>query len=112
MWRLAIAMLSSPLLVLAEQSVSYALVTPLCARQAGPWLHLAALPFVLAAGGLSVVAWREARRLQQQPLPPDTDRRGPNRLFLARVALGSALLSLLALLMPWLPQWLLSPCQS
>ena len=38
--------------------------------------------------------------------------RGPNRLFLARVALGSALLSLLALLMLWLPQWLLSPCQS
>jgi hypothetical protein len=58
------------------------------------------------------VAWRATKKLRQEPLPADTDRHGPNRLFLAQLALGSGLLSLLALLALWVPQWVLSPCAS
>ena len=112
MWPVGIAMLLSPLLVLAEQSATYALVTPLCARQAGEWLNLVALPFVVGVAALTLISWRASKRLQQERLPPDTDRHGPNRLFLARIALGSGVLSLIALLALWLPQWVLSPCQS
>jgi hypothetical protein len=112
MRRVVIVLLLAPLLVLAEQSAVYALVTPLCGRQAGLWLHAVAAGFALAILGLTLLARHEARRLQQLPLPPDTDRHGPNRLFLARVATGLGWLSLLALAALWVPQWLLSPCVS
>jgi asparagine N-glycosylation enzyme membrane subunit Stt3 len=72
-----IVLLLAPLLVLAEQSAVYALVTPLCGRQAGPWLHAVAAGFALGILALTWVAQREAHRLQQMPLPPDTDRHGP-----------------------------------
>jgi hypothetical protein len=112
MTRVVIVLLLAPLLVLAEQSAVYALVTPLCGRQAGLWLHVVAAGFALAILGLTLLAQHEAKRLQQLPLPPDTDRHGPNRLFLARVATGLGWLSLVALVALWAPVWVLSPCQS
>jgi small-conductance mechanosensitive channel len=112
MARVIVALLFAPMLVLGEQSLVYALVTPLCARQAGGWLHAVALGVAVLIAVLTAMAHAEARRLQQQPLPPDTDRHGPNRLFLARVATGTGLLSLVALVALWAPLWVLSPCQS
>jgi hypothetical protein len=107
------ALLLTPMMALGELSIVYALVTPLCALQAGAWLHAVSLAFVLAGAALTGLAWGEARRLKRAhgtPVPTDTDRHGPQQLFLARVATWSGALSLLVLLALWIPQWVLSPC--
>jgi hypothetical protein len=115
MWRIWPALIVAPLLALGEQSAVYALTTPLCRLQAGGWLHAVALAFVALAIALTALAAQEARRLQRahgEALPSNTDRHGPQRLFLARIATWSGALSLLVLLALWLPLWVLSPCQS
>lgn len=112
-WRIWAPLLVTPLLALAAQSLAYALVTPLCASQAGGWLHALLALGLLAALVLTFFAWKEARRLQQAHgpgMPPDTDRHGPHRLFLARAALGCAALSVLALIAMSVPPLFLSPC--
>ena len=95
-------MLVAPLLALAQQSIAYALVTPLCSRQAGGWLHALSAAFVLATVALTGAAWQEMRRTDAAPL---------NRRFLARVAVGVAAVSVIALLAMWIPQWLVPVCQ-
>jgi hypothetical protein len=114
-WRLWMPLLLTPLLALAAQFVAYALAGPLCAHQAGQWIHAVFIVAVLAAALLLHMAWRELRRLVQAhggALPLDTDRHAPQRLFLAQAAFGSAALSLLALLAMWIPQAVLSPCHA
>ncbi len=117
MWKIWAPMLVTPVIALGGQSIVYALATPLCERQAGPWVHAVFLLLLAGAAWLVACAWGEARRLDAahvssagQALPPDTDRHGPNRLFLARVAAGTAAIATLALLAMWVPSWLLSPC--
>lgn len=112
------AMLLGPVLVLVEQTLAYALVTPSCARQAGALLHVVALAFIAAATALTWRAVAEARRLSMahrdsgDAPPPDTDRHAPQRLLLAQVAAGIGALSVLVLFALWIPQWGLSPCIS
>jgi hypothetical protein len=114
-WRAWAPMLVTPLLALSEQSVVYALATPLCARQAGVWIHAVFAMFFAVAAALVAVAWAERRRLQRLADVPgahDDDRRGRQPLFLAEVATGVAAIAALSLLAMWIPQAMLSPCQS
>ena len=107
------ALLLAPLLALGEQALVYALATPACRAQAGAWLHAVPLGFLLATAVLTGLAWAEARRLKRAhgaPVPGDTDRHGPQQLFLARVATWSGALSLLVLVALWIPQWVLPAC--
>jgi hypothetical protein len=112
------AMLVTPLLVLADQGIGYALVTPSCAHQLGPWLNAVPLVFIAVAAVLTWRAFAEARRLVHahqasgQATPGDSDRHGPQRLLLANVAWGIGLLSVVALVALWIPQWGLSPCHA
>jgi hypothetical protein len=109
------ALLLAPSLALAELSLLLALATPICATQNGHWLHVLSLAFVLAGLALTAVSWREVRRLKREyggSVPTDTDRHGPQQLFLARVATWSGVLSSLVLFALWIPQWVLSPCWS
>jgi hypothetical protein len=92
------ALLIAPLLVLAEQSLAYALAPALCATQQGAWLHAVAAPFVLASAALT---WRAARALRFA---------APAQLFMARLGTGVGALSTLVLLALWIPKWVLEPC--
>jgi hypothetical protein len=113
-WHLWGPMLAAPVLALSEQSVVYALATPLCQRQAGGWIHAVFLLFLGIAIVLTLGGRSEVRRLEaayRGSVAPDTDRHQPQWLFLARVATWTGALSSVVLLAMWVPQWLLSPCQ-
>jgi hypothetical protein len=112
-WRIWPSLLLAPAMALGELSIVYAMVTPLCSVQGGEWMHAVSLAFVVAGALLTALAWAEARRLKQAhgaPVPTDTDRHGPQQLFLARVATWSGALSLLVMVALWIPPWVLSPC--
>jgi hypothetical protein len=110
--RIWLALLVAPVLALAAQSIVYALVTPLCSRQAGAWLHAVFLVFLIPTLLFGLRAWQEARRLAARQASEHEQPRGPNRLFLARTAAGVGLLSALTLLAMWIPQWLVPACQA
>lgn len=107
----ALPLLLAPLLALAQQSVTYALVAPACASQRGAWLHAVSAAFVLATALLTLMAAREVQRTDDAVLAT----RGPDATFRRRhlvawLATGIAALSTLVCLAMWWPQWLLSPC--
>jgi hypothetical protein len=108
-------MLLAPLVALGTQTLAYALATPLCARQAGVWMHAVFALATLVSAWLCAVAWAEAKRLQAaQRSELDSaavDRRGAQRRFLAEVAAGVAAISALSVLAMWVATWVLSPCQ-
>lgn len=105
------ALLLAPALVLAEQSLAYALVAPLCARQQGAWLHAVPLAFIAVVLLLTLLAALEVRRLGgRQAAAAVRDAATLRPLFVARIATGLGALSLLVLLALWMPQWWLSPC--
>lgn len=107
------ALLLAPLLALAEQSIVYALATPTCQSQREAWLHGVPLLFFAACVALTLLAWREARRLRTDAMPAlDADRRAMRPYFLAWAAIGVGALSSLVILALWIPQWVLSPCFS
>jgi hypothetical protein len=108
-----LALIVTPSLALAVQSVMYALVTPMCATQTRVWVHLAAGGALLASAVLAVMAWSDwAARARSLPGSPDSVHGDPssNRRFLAAVATGVAALSLLVILAMWIGAWMLSPC--
>jgi hypothetical protein len=106
------ALLLSPLLALAAQACAYALASPGCAQQRGPWLHAVPLVFLLLALALTVLAWRDMRRRAPGAPHADADRRGANGYFVACAATGTGALSSLAIVALWVPLWWLSPCVS
>ncbi|HEY9024744.1 MAG TPA: hypothetical protein VIO33_22960 [Burkholderiaceae bacterium] len=94
------ALLLAPLLALLEQALAYALSTPLCQRQMGPWLHLVpavSLVLVLVCSALALVDWR--RRAGQ-----------PAGRFISGVSLGMGALCALTIAAMWVPIGWLSPC--
>jgi L-lactate permease len=115
-WKLWLPMLGTPTLALAVQGLAYALATPLCQRQAGPWLHALFAAALVLALLLAQAARGEARRQREahgaEVATGNTDRHGPQHRFLAEVALGVAGISALALLAMWIVQASLSPCLS
>ena len=105
------ALLLSPLLALAEQSVVYALSTPSCETQRAEWLHLLPPGFAAVTLAFTALAWIELRRQAREP-HADADPAGHRAHFVAQVAVWSSALSTLAIVAMWVPQWWLSPCTS
>jgi hypothetical protein len=89
----------APLLALAEQAIAFALVPFACAAQWGAWLHGVPALFFLAGLLIAIAATRLAAGVPAE------------RALFPRLAAGMAWLSLLALIMLWLPMWVLEPCQ-
>jgi hypothetical protein len=117
MWRSVVALLAAPSVVLAEQTIGYALLTPACQHQAGAWLHTLPVAALLLLAGLGWLAFGELQRERgravlpdDEPKPADSDRPERNATFFATLALGIVALSALTVLALWLPHWLLSPC--
>jgi hypothetical protein len=114
--RLWPALLLAPSLALTDLVTQYVMVPPLCEDQAGQWMHPLSLVFIIVGASLTVHAASALWRLTRQPSPfgraqlPDAEPR--RTLFLARVACGSAALSLWVMLALWMPAWFLSPCQA
>ena len=109
--RLWPALFGSPTLVLADLVVRYALVPPACQADAAGWTHVAAIGFIVVVAGLLVQSTIEMRRLGQGGSAGSGDEAGGARtIFLARLAVGLAALSLVTLVALWVPAWFLSPC--
>jgi hypothetical protein len=108
------ALLVAPSLALTNLSVTYALVTPSCARQSMLAPNLVSALFLLACAWMSWGAWRNWRagKAAQGPDAGDTDAALDRRPFLALVATMVGTLSCLVVLAQWFPQWVLSPCIS
>lgn len=112
------ALLVAPSLALTNLAVTYALVTPSCARQSMLAPHLVSACFLLACAWMSWSAWRNWRAARDgdgragQPTAGETDDAPDRAPFLALVATMVGTLSCLAVLAMWFPQWVLSPCAS
>ena len=100
------ALLAAPVLMLADQSISYATAGWACSRQntfAPHAIHAVFLAVAIAAAIAAFGLWRATAA-------PGNDETLRRRHFLAGVATGSAALSALVIAAMWLPNWALSPC--
>jgi hypothetical protein len=105
--RIWFALLLAPILALTDESIAYATAGWACAHQATLAMHGVHLFFVVvvivstfAAGQL----WRATKA------PAGADETIVRRHFLAGLATASGALSATAILVMWVPNWLLSPC--
>ena len=103
------ALLVAPSLALANLSITYALVSPSCARQNTAALHLVSAAILLLCVLFSWQAWRNWRATRLGG-PEGGDQRLQRRPFVAIVALMVGALSSLTVLALWFPSWILSPC--
>ena len=104
------ALLLAPSLALTNLSITYALVTPACARQSMVAPNVITGLVLAACAWMSWAAWRnwrEGRRLGRAAARDHVPDRAP---FIAFVAALVGALSCLAVLAQWFPQWVLSPC--
>ena len=103
------ALIVSPLLALADQSVSYATVTWSCAHQHSLALHLIHGTFLVTVVVGTCIAWSGWRRTS--PLSPAGEEVAARR-FLAGVAAASGALSALVIVAMWVPVWVVAPCSA
>jgi hypothetical protein len=109
------ALILTPALALACQSVLFALVTPSCASQTRLALHGTALAALILAAVLTAMAWQEWTRLTDRngvASESDAAETEKTRGFLAAVALAVSALSLLLIVTLWGAVWILSPCST
>ena len=107
MW-IWLALLVAPLLALADQTVAFALVGPGCASQSTVLLHASHALFLALAIVAMVAAWRMWLKTAAVAA---TDGGGAlQRHFLAGIATTVAALSAAAIVVMWIPTWLISPC--
>jgi hypothetical protein len=113
------ALLLAPLVALAQVSFAPALVTPSCIAHSLAAQHAlaaACLAVALACTALAVAQRRhlERERADGAPAPPhgESDAHAHRAWIMARVALGSGVLSCAVVVALWIPVWLLSPCVS
>ncbi|GLU33320.1 hypothetical protein WKR88_14830 [Trinickia caryophylli] len=105
-----LGLLAAPALVLAVQSVDYALVRYTCERGDPVPLNVVsalAFAFSIAATTLAYRNWRHAAA----PFPASYEPRAARPAFLAFAATVLGAFSALVQLTMWFPQWLLSPCR-
>ena len=106
-----LALLVSPSLALAAQSIMYSLVTPSCSIQTRVTIHL-----VGAVSLLLSLAFTWMARVAGAPVHVggDHDSGDPanTRHFLAVVATAVGAISSLLILCMWIAAWVLSPCFS
>jgi hypothetical protein len=101
------ALLLAPTLALTNLSITYALVTPACARRTMAAPNVVTAVVLIACAWMSWGAWRnwkDGRGAAARDHVPD---RPP---FVALVSSMAGALSCLAVLAQWFPQWVLSPC--
>ena len=109
--RIWLALLASPSLALACQSVMYSLVTPSCSTQTRIAIHaVAAACFALCL--LFTLIARSAGAPLRFGADTDSDEPPVARHFLAVVATAVGALSSLAIACMWAAAWILSPCFS
>jgi threonine/homoserine/homoserine lactone efflux protein len=104
------ALLVAPTLALTNLSITYALVTPSCARQDRLALNAVSALVLLLCVWFSWQAWRNWRMAPARSEPGDA--RAQRKPFVALVACMTGALSCLVVLAQWFPQWILSPCAS
>jgi hypothetical protein len=104
------ALLLAPSLALANLAITYALVTPSCARQGKLALKIVSAVTLLVCAVLTVQAWRnwKGQGGGDADAPRDGARLRPR--FVALVAAMAGALSCLVVIAQWIPQWVLSPC--
>jgi uncharacterized membrane protein len=103
------ALLASPLLVLADQGVAYAMAGWGCAHQNLGALHAVHGAFLLATLVILAISWRASRRALQR-LRADQGFTLERIDFMDVMATLVGLLSAATIAAMWIPQWLLSPC--
>jgi threonine/homoserine/homoserine lactone efflux protein len=103
------ALLVAPTLALTNLAVTYALVTPSCARQRMLAPHLVSALLLLVCAWMSWMAWRNWTDAGPQDEQP-SDAAPQRRPFIALVAFMVGSLSCLVVIAQWFPQWVLSPC--
>jgi uncharacterized membrane protein YidH (DUF202 family) len=104
------ALLLAPTLALTNLSITYALVAPSCAHQSMLMPNAVAAVSLLLCAWMSRAAWRnwvDARSMSREAARDRVTDRPP---FLALVSCLVGVLSCLAVVMQWFPQWVLSPC--
>jgi hypothetical protein len=109
------ALLVAPTLALTNLSVTYALVTPSCARQDMTAPQVVSALLLLACAWMSWQAWGNWRRgaVERGAAGAGASDSAPERRsFVALVATMVGALSCLAVIAQWFPQWVLSPCAS
>ncbi|HUR90402.1 MAG TPA: hypothetical protein VMZ74_15050 [Ramlibacter sp.] len=109
--RIWLALLASPSLALAAQSIMFSLVTPSCTQQTRIWLHVVAAA-TLAASLLFTWLAREAGAPVQFAADDDAADPPMTRHFLAVCATAVGAISSLVILCMWMVAWVLSPCYS
>jgi hypothetical protein len=105
------ALLLAPLLALTNQSITYALVTPSCAKQNMLAPHAVAAVSLILCILFTLSAWKNYRRWR--PGKTETgDAASARESFLAMVATMVGALSSVVIVAMWLPLFILSPCAS
>jgi hypothetical protein len=107
-----IGLLLAPSLALACQSAMLAIVTPQCSAQMRLGIHVIAGVCLLAALGMTWLAWRDWSLRSGVSPTPDGEASGPveTRRFVAAAGTAVGALSSLLILMMWVAAWVLSPC--
>lgn len=98
-----------PLVALAQQSISYALVAVECAQQQRLPVHAVAVVALAVALFGVLSAWQDLRTLGTAPIADSGEVRS-NARFLAHVGIAVAAISALAVMAMWLTAAVLPPC--
>src|SRR5205085_12010441 len=102
-----LALLVAPLLALADQSVALSMTVWACRGQHELALHVVHAAFALATLATTVFVWLRWRQTSAEPQASEANAR---RRFLAAMAIGASVLSLLVIVTMWAPTWVLSSC--
>lgn len=100
-----------PLLVLANQQISYMTIPWACARRALPAIHIVPVLCLIAVGvcfWLSLGDWRRTGGGRDE----DAATVFARSRFLALLGLAVSVYSALIILAMWLPLWMFDPCVS
>jgi hypothetical protein len=105
------ALVVSPTLALASQSVMYSMVTPSCSTQTRLQLHLYAAVALAVAVVLAVLAFSESSLRRPEPASMDDDQAHGRHRFLCNMAAAVGALAALVILAMWFTTWVLTPCE-
>jgi hypothetical protein len=100
-------LLIAPLLALADQSITYAMVEWSCETQHHAAPHGVHLVFLLLT--LATI-WMAQGNPPRPGVRADSGDRATARSFVATMAILVGALSALVIVAMWVPQWILSPC--
>ena len=110
--RIWLALIVSPSIALACQSILYAMATPSCATQSRLELHAVAVASLVLTLAFTLLAHAGSPWHHAGSPGADDDHADPGttRAFLARAAAAVSALSAFTVLAMWMVVWVLSPC--